>query len=136
MLNEEEINYINFHYAKVDHDRWKEMWSVVGIEIMRSPSNPDYDFEICSHLQGRFPKGFFFPGGWHSKCTCVAVPILVSDKINNEMSEYKLGIRKKAPFVRYYKAIPKNVLSYAKRNMAQCSTQYWYRVNENYFHPQ
>lgn len=133
MAIEPGLNPTNFIYALKDHHRWISEWFVIGFEVMRSPSNPDYDFDICSHLQGKYPKGFFFPGGWHPKCTCIAVPILVPEKLYNQMVDYQIGLNKKAPFIRYYKSIPKNALSYVRRNQSKCMDLFWVEWNRKHF---
>jgi hypothetical protein len=122
--------------AKADFEKWLDQWFVVGIEIKRCASNPDYHCPICMHLEGRYPKTFFFPGGWHEGCKCIAESILAPARVIEEMNEYDLGIKKKPPFIRYYQLIPRNVLSYVQRNFQTCSQTIWYQANRKFFRPQ
>ena len=55
----------NMAYRASDHERWKKIDFVVGLEIRRS-NNP-YECDICSTLAGRYPKDFKFVG-WHPNC--------------------------------------------------------------------
>lgn len=75
----------NIAYRTADHERWKKMDFVVGIEIHLSnnhnckgiPKGMFYD--ICDDLKGRYPKDFKFTG-WHPHCRCYATSILKTDE--------------------------------------------------------
>ena len=72
-------------YRTADHERWKKMDFVVGIEIHLSNNHnckgiPKGMFhDICDDLKGRYPKDFKFTG-WHPHCRCYATSILKTDE--------------------------------------------------------
>lgn len=66
---------INMAYRESDHERWKSMDFVVGVEIRRS--NNRFECPTCGPLAGKYPKQFKF-SGWHPQCRCYAVAILAS----------------------------------------------------------
>lgn len=74
----------NIAYRTADHERWKKMDFVVGIEIHLSNNHnckgiPKGMFhDICDDLKGRYPKDFKFTG-WHPHCRCYATSILKTD---------------------------------------------------------
>jgi hypothetical protein len=73
----------NIAYRTSDHERWKDLDFIVGIEIslsnnhtcLNSKGKPEPFFDICDELQGKYPKEFKFTG-WHPHCRCIATPIL------------------------------------------------------------
>ncbi len=65
----------NMAYREADHERWKSLDFVVGIEIKRS--NHPYECPTCGPLAGKYPKQFKFRG-WHPSCRCHAVAILAT----------------------------------------------------------
>lgn len=65
----------NMAYRTSDHERWKQIDFIVGIRVMRS-NNP-YECDICSNLEGDYPKDFKFVG-WHPQCRCYATPIMIT----------------------------------------------------------
>lgn len=73
----------NIAYRTSDHERWKDLDFIVGIEIslsnnhtcLNSKGQPVPFFDICDELQGKYPKEFKFVG-WHPHCRCIATPIL------------------------------------------------------------
>lgn len=75
----------NIAYRTSDHERWKDLDFIVGIEIhlsnnhtcLNNKGKPVPFFDICDELQGKYPKEFKFTG-WHPHCRCIAVPILKS----------------------------------------------------------
>lgn len=67
---------INMAYRASDHERWKQMDFVVGIEVRLS--NRANHCPVCEALKGRYPKEFKFIG-WHTQCRCYAVSILKTD---------------------------------------------------------
>ena len=77
----------NMAYRTADHERWKKMDFVVGIEIHLSNNHtclgrdgkPHTFTDICDQLQGRYPKDFKFTG-WHPHCRCYATSILKTDE--------------------------------------------------------
>ncbi|MBP5714386.1 MAG: hypothetical protein J6X07_06785 [Prevotella sp.] len=77
----------NIAYRTADHERWKQMDFVVGIEIHLSNNHtckgrdgkPHPFDDICDELQGKYPKDFKFTG-WHPHCRCFATSILKTDE--------------------------------------------------------
>jgi len=67
----------NMAYRTADHTRWQTLDFVVGYEVRLSGSHPAVD--ICDYMAGRYPKDFVFRG-WHPRCFCHAVPILMSEE--------------------------------------------------------
>lgn len=73
----------NMAYRTSDHERWKDLDFIVGIEIslsnnhtcLNSKGKPVPFFDICDELQGKYPKEFKFTG-WHPHCRCIATPIM------------------------------------------------------------
>jgi hypothetical protein len=67
----------NMSYRTSDHERWKQLDFVVGIEI-RLSNNPNH-CPTCFALAGKYPKDFKF-AGWHPQCRCHAISILKTDE--------------------------------------------------------
>ncbi|MFA5849951.1 MAG: hypothetical protein WC833_08710 [Bacteroidales bacterium] len=65
----------NMAYRSSDHERWKQLDFVLGIDVNLSGNHPVSD--ICDHLKGRYPKQFKF-AGWHPHCRCNCTPVLAS----------------------------------------------------------
>lgn len=76
----------NIAYRTSDHERWKQMPFILGIDIHTSNNHPQED--ICDDLEGRYPADFKFTG-WHPWCRCQATAALPSE----------------AEFIKYGKAI-------------------------------
>lgn len=72
----------NMAYRTADHERWKQMDFIVGIEVIRS-NNP-YGCDICGSLAGKYPKDFKFIG-WHPNCRCRAIPLFSTE---DEFDDY------------------------------------------------
>jgi hypothetical protein len=76
----------NIAYRTSDHERWKDLDFIVGIEIhlsnnhtcLNNKGKPVPFFDICDELQGKYPKEFKFTG-WHPHCRCIATPIMKTD---------------------------------------------------------
>ena len=66
----------NMAYRTADHERWKDLDFVIGIEVKLSNNHPVED--ICDELCGVYPKTFKFVG-WHPFCRCIAVPKLADE---------------------------------------------------------
>ena len=78
---------VNMAYRSADHERWKEEWFVIGIEVRLSNNhtcNGKPLVDICDNLKGEYPKAFKFTG-WHPQCRCFAVPITCG---KDEFAEY------------------------------------------------
>jgi len=67
----------NFAYRSADHERWKGLDFIVGIDIRRSANNKG-PCVLCDSLVGRYPKDYFHTGN-HPFCICVATPILMEE---------------------------------------------------------
>ena len=73
----------NMAYRTSDHERWKDLDFIVGIEIhlsnnhtcLNNKGKPVPFSDICDELQGKYPKEFKFVG-WHPHCRCIATPIM------------------------------------------------------------
>lgn len=66
---------MNKAYRKADWLRWQKMDFVIGYEIITSRSAGVC--ELCTALEGPYPKNFYFEG-WHPACRCVCVPIFAT----------------------------------------------------------
>jgi hypothetical protein len=66
----------NIAYRTADHERWKTLPFVTGIEVKLSAQHPLPD--VCDSLKGQYPKDFKFVS-WHPNCLCYAIPLLLSD---------------------------------------------------------
>ncbi|MGV8136479.1 MAG: hypothetical protein AB2L20_14820 [Mangrovibacterium sp.] len=71
------VTRTNRSYRTADHERWKGMDFIVGIDIRRSANNKG-PCPICDALAGKYPKDYHY-GGWHPFCICPATPILMEE---------------------------------------------------------
>lgn len=78
----------NMAYRKADHERWKTLPFVIGMEVKLSAAHPRYD--ICDNLAGKYPKDFLFRG-WHAQCICYATPVMASDADFEKMEDALLN---------------------------------------------
>ena len=121
-------------YNEADHIRWRDAWYIKGIKVDLSMSHPKYD--SCDSLDNIYPKGFKF-SKWHVHCLCYAIPILVSERVQSLMQDYKLGLRDKPPKVRYINAMPTQTLKWVERNSERIkgwsNRPYFITENANYF---
>lgn len=67
----------NMAYRTADHERWKKLDFILGIEVRRSNSNKG-PCPVCDALVGRYPKDYKF-SGWHPWCICYGTPILMDE---------------------------------------------------------
>lgn len=79
---------INTAYRSADHEQYKRIPFVIGIEVRLSASHPRVD--VCDYLVGLYPPTFKFVG-FHPACLCYQIPILAPDK---EFDEYQQSILK------------------------------------------
>jgi hypothetical protein len=101
-------NETNMAYRSADHERWKHMDFILGIEIFLSGSHPRED--ICDELAGQYPKDFKFVG-WHVGCLCIATPILPTTE------EYLENADKKNPqYEGVVKDVPENFKKWVEDN--------------------
>jgi hypothetical protein len=87
---------------------------------------------MCIHLKGKYPKYFFFTGGWHSQCRCTALPILAPQEVRDAMMDYQLGLVKRAPVVQYITSIPEIAKDWIMANTELVAGSMWYRDNKKY----
>jgi len=113
----------NMAYRYADHMRWKENEAVEGIEVRLSASHIIYD--ICDHMQGFYPKGFKFIG-WHPRCFCYAVPVLMKAE---DFGDYLLGERNPQPVTTIPIAAKRYVTDMTDRIKNYKSTPYWIKDN-------
>lgn len=64
---------INAAYRTADHEQFKSIPFVLGIEIRLSDAHVVYD--ICDVVAGVYPSWFKFTM-WHIQCICYSIPIL------------------------------------------------------------
>jgi hypothetical protein len=89
----------NISYRSADYERWQKLSFVIGIEIKLSNSHEFRKVkgkkvcEICECLTGKYSKDFLFTG-WHPRCKCYEIPILLSDKDYDKFEDEILGIGK------------------------------------------
>jgi predicted ABC-type ATPase len=124
------ITETSMGYRAADHERWKNLPFITGIEIRLSNRHPMYD--ICDELKGKYPKGFKFVG-WHPHCLCAAVPIQMSDEEYNKYEDALLA-GEELPKVKGITEPPKGFIDYVEKNRERIesykSTPYWYRDNK------
>ncbi len=112
----------NIAYRTADHERWKQMDFVVGIEIHLSNNHnckgfkPGTFHDICDQLQGKYPKDFKFTG-WHPHCRCYATSVLKTDE---EIAEDTKKILRGEPVdgesVNEVKDVPEGFKEWEKKN--------------------
>lgn len=98
---------INMAYRTSDFVRWNQVPFVVGYVVKLSNAHPKFD--ICDEMTGRYPKTFHF-FGWHPRCICYAVPIMLSKK---KFVDYVNTGR--IASTEYVKRIPRQATSYMKK---------------------
>lgn len=117
---------INKSYRTADYERWQKMDWVVGIEVKRS-KNPNHECEICRHLEGIYPKDFLFIG-WHEKCKCVCVPLMLD---GDEFIDYLMT--KKVPEDKIVKTVSQSAIAYINKHKQDLDDLYWFKFNKKYF---
>lgn len=124
----------NIAYRTADFERWNKQSFTKGIEIKLSKSHPLFD--ICDTLAGTYPKDFKFTG-WHPRCLCYAVPVLVSDDEFEKMEDVTLGLSEDAPDIKYVDKVPDAFNKYVKDNKKRIagwkSKPYWVTDNKKYY---
>lgn len=122
----------NMAYRMADHSRWQNLDFVVGYEVRLSGSHPAVD--ICDHMVGSYPKDFVFRG-WHPRCFCHAVPVLMSEE---EYLEYMDADEETATIIlerNQVNAIPDKATKYLAQHKKTIdgwkSTPYWVKDNFN-----
>jgi hypothetical protein len=121
----------NIAYRSADHERWKNLAFVIGIEVKTSNNHPEYD--QCDQLKGVYPKDFKFTG-WHPKCLCFSVPKQMTDEQFDQYQEAILN-GEQLPQVQGIGKMPESFMGYVKENKKRIegwkSTPYWYSDNKH-----
>lgn len=125
----------NIAYRTADHERWKTLPFVIGIEVKLSNQHPKYD--ICDVCAGRYPKDFKFTG-WHPQCICYAVPIMMNDEDYSRLEDSILGIADFDPTsVQQVTETPAGFREFVRQNKNRIegwsNKPYWVRDNKKYF---
>ncbi|MBO9660253.1 MAG: hypothetical protein J7527_15645, partial [Chitinophagaceae bacterium] len=127
-------NETNLAYADADYRRWQQIEFIIGIEVRLSNNHPRYD--VCDDMAGRYPKTFHFLK-WHVNCRCIAIPILASEKLREELEDYKLGLSNKKPDFNYVEDIPDKASSWIKQNADRVAgwsnPPYWIKANKEVY---
>ena len=122
----------NIAYRTADHERWKKMDFVVGIEIHLSNNHtckgrdgkPHPFTDICDDLKGKYPKDFKFTG-WHPHCRCFATSILKTDE---EIAEDTKKILRGEPVTgvseNTVEDVPEGFKDWLKDNKERAKTHY------------
>lgn len=110
-LSRTEVNTAN---RTADHEKFKSIPFVLGIEIRLSDAHPQYD--MCDVLVGTYPAWFKFVG-WHAQCICYVVPILPPKEEFDRYQEAVLaGTEKNFKFKGEIKKIPSNAIEWVNDN--------------------
>lgn len=64
---------VNTAYRTADHEKYKSIPFVLGIEVRLSDQHVIFD--ICDIVAGIYPPWFKFTG-WHIQCICYQIPVL------------------------------------------------------------
>ena len=124
----------NMSYRTADHERWKNETFVKGFEVITSNNHPKFD--LCDFMAGKYPKDFHFRG-WHPRCLCHAIPILISDEEFSKQEDVLLGLAKKAPKVKEIKKIPAKAKNWVEDNAERIrgwkNKPYFISDNPEYF---
>jgi hypothetical protein len=116
----------NAAYRAADHERWKNIDFIVGIEIKRSPANRGA-CPMCDALADRYPKNFKFVG-WHPQCWCIAVPVMLEGE---EFTEFL--ITGKISEERMIRSLPAGMQKYISDNeeriLKASEPPFWVRDN-------
>lgn len=127
----------NMAYRTADHERWKDLDFVVGIEIrlsgnhtcLGSDGKPHRFTDICDELAGRYPKSFKFTG-WHPNCRCYAISILKTEEERDEDARRILrGEEPSTESVNTVKEMPENFNEWVRNNADRIENA----ANEPYF---
>jgi hypothetical protein len=120
----------NMAYRSADWERWQTLPFVIGIEIVLSRNHPEFD--ICDFLVGRYPKSYKHVG-FHPKCLCYPIPIMMSDAEYEKYEDDILaGRQPQKP--KQVESIPSSAIDYYRENseriMSWKNTPYWLRDNK------
>lgn len=105
---------INTAYRTADHEKFKSVPFVLGVEVRLSDAHPMFD--MCDLLAGTYPADFKFVG-WHPQCICYVIPILASKEEFDRYSEAILaGTEKDFQFTGVITKIPDNARQWMEDN--------------------
>lgn len=105
---------INTAYRTADHEKFKSVPFVLGVEVRLSDAHPMFD--MCDLLAGTYPADFKFVG-WHPQCICYVIPILASKEEFDRYSEAILaGTEKDFQFTGVITKIPDNARQWVEDN--------------------
>lgn len=126
----------NMAYRTSDHERWKGLPFVTGIQVKLSSAHPKYD--ICDHLAGKYPKDFKFVG-WHPQCLCFAIPEMLSDEEYEKLEDQILaGEPTAVPADKLIQQPPVAFKKYLEDNKEKLaglkSEPYWMRDNKGFLY--
>lgn len=123
----------NMAYRTADNERWNNESFVRGIEVKTSNNHPKYD--ICDEMAGEYPKDFLFRG-WHPRCRCYQIPILITDDEFSKQEDVLLGLSKVQPKIKQVSKIPKSAENWisdnAERMQGWKNLPYWVSDNPEY----
>lgn len=122
----------NVAYRSSDHERWKKMDFIIGIEIRTSNTHPEFD--ICDECKGKYPKDFKFTG-WHPQCKCFAIPLQMTDEQYDKYEDFLLGNGDK-PQVKGVEQPPAGFSKWVVDNEGRLqkwkNKPYWVKDNKQY----
>src|SRR5690606_13942222 len=105
---------INAAYRTADHEQFKSIPFVLGIEIRLSDAHPIFD--MCDHLVGVYPSWFKFVG-WHPQCICYQIPILPSrEEFDRYQQAVREGVADEFQFSGKITKLPANAITWVKAN--------------------
>lgn len=105
---------INTAYRTADHEKYKSIPFVLGVEVRLSDAHPMFD--MCDLLAGTYPASFKFVG-WHPQCICYTVPVLPPKDEFDRYSEAILnGTEKDFKFEGVITEIPENARQWLEDN--------------------
>lgn len=71
---------------------------------------------------------------WGSNCLCIAIPILASQDVRNQIMDYKLGLTDTPPKIPYIKELPDKAIAWMEKNADRvngwANRPYWLDANE------
>lgn len=106
------VTETNMAYRSSDHERWKNLPFVIGIEIKLSANHPKFD--ICDSLVGIYPKDYKHVS-FHPFCLCYAIAIMMSDA-DYEKYEDAILAGEPLPQIKGVTAIPTTAKKWIRKN--------------------
>jgi hypothetical protein len=126
----------NISYRSADHERWKSLPFVTGVEVKLSNRHPTAD--LCDQLVGEYPKDFKFVG-FHPQCICYAVPLMMSDEEYSKLEDQILDGEPITETGNQVQDIPATAKAWLERKSEMIkglsSTPYFIKDNIDYVKP-